>query len=289
MIRFLHLCKVKISIKQLQIMWEQVQETVSFIKEKTNFTPEYGVILGSGLGNFTEDIQIEFSLPYSEIPNFPVSTVEGHKGALVFGTIGDKKVVAMQGRFHFYEGYSMKEVTFPIRVMKYLGVQKLVVSNASGGVNPNYEVGSIVILKDQINMMPEHPLRGKNDERFGPRFLNMSEPFSNNMISVAKALAKNLKIKVQDGIYLGLQGPTFETLAEYKMVKILGADCVGMSTVPEVIVARHMDIECFGLSVITDMGNEESIESVSHDEVLEAAKKAEPNVRRLIKELILKY
>ena len=270
-------------------MWEQVQETVSFIKEKTNFTPEYGVILGSGLGNFTEDIQIEFSLPYSEIPNFPVSTVEGHKGALVFGTIGDKKVVAMQGRFHFYEGYSMKEVTFPIRVMKYLGVQKLVVSNASGGVNPNYEVGSIVILKDQINMMPEHPLRGINDERFGPRFLNMSEPFSNNMISVAKALAKNLKIKVQDGIYLGLQGPTFETLAEYKMVKILGADCVGMSTVPEVIVARHMDIECFGLSVITDLGNEESIESVSHDEVLEAAKKAEPNVRRLIKELILKY
>jgi purine-nucleoside phosphorylase len=270
-------------------MWEQVQETVSFIKEKTNFTPEYGVILGSGLGSFTDDIQIEFTLPYNEIPNFPVSTVQGHKGALVFGTIGDKKVVAMQGRFHFYEGYSMKEVTFPVRVMKYLGVEKLVVSNASGGVNPNYEVGSIVILKDQINMMPEHPLRGKNDERFGPRFLNMSEPFSNDMISIAKALAKNLKIKVQDGIYLGLQGPTFETLAEYKMVKILGADCVGMSTVPEVIVARHMDMECFGLSVITDMGNEENIESVSHDEVLEAAKKAEPNVRRLIKELILKY
>ena len=270
-------------------MWEQVQETVSFIKEKTNFTPEYGIILGSGLGSFTDDIQIEFTLPYGEIPNFPVSTVQGHKGALVFGTIGDKKVVAMQGRFHFYEGYSMKEVTFPVRVMKYLGVEKLVVSNASGGVNPNYEVGSIVILKDQINMMPEHPLRGKNDERFGPRFLNMSEPFSNNMISVAKALAKNLKIKVQDGIYLGLQGPTFETLAEYKLVKILGADCVGMSTVPEVIVARHMNMECFGLSVITDMGNEDSIESVSHDEVLEAAKKAEPNVRSLIKELILKY
>lgn len=270
-------------------MWEQVQETVSFIKEKTNFSPEYGVILGSGLGSFTNDILIEFTLPYGEIPNFPVSTVEGHRGALVFGTIGDKKVVAMQGRFHFYEGYSMKEVTFPVRVMKYLGVDKLIVSNASGGVNPNYEVGSIVLLKDQINMMPEHPLRGKNDERFGPRFLNMSEPFSNNMISVAKALAKNLKIKVQDGIYLGLQGPTFETLAEYKMVKILGADCVGMSTVPEVIVARHMDMECFGLSVITDMGNEENIETVSHEEVLEAARKAEPNVRKLIKELILKY
>lgn len=270
-------------------MWEQVQETVSFIKEKTNFTPEYGIILGSGLGSFTDDIQIEFTLPYGEIPNFPVSTVQGHKGALVFGTIGTKKVVAMQGRFHFYEGYSMKEVTFPVRVMKYLGVEKLVVSNASGGVNPNYEVGSIVILKDQINMMPEHPLRGKNDERFGPRFLNMSEPYSNKMIAKAKDLAKNLNIIVQDGIYLGLQGPTFETLAEYKMVKILGADCVGMSTVPEVIVARHMDMECFGLSVITDMGNEESIETVSHDEVLEAAKKAEPHVRRLIKELILNY
>jgi purine-nucleoside phosphorylase len=270
-------------------MWEQVQETVSFIKEKTNFTPEYGVILGSGLGSFTDDIQIEFTLPYGDIPNFPVSTVQGHKGALVFGTIGDKNVVAMQGRFHFYEGYSMKEVTFPVRVMKYLGVEKLVVSNASGGVNPNYEVGSIVILKDQINMMPEHPLRGKNDERFGPRFLNMSEPYSTKMIAVAKALAKKMNITVQDGIYLGLQGPTFETLAEYKMVKILGADCVGMSTVPEVIVARHMDLECFGLSVITDMGDEDSIESVSHDEVLEAAKKAEPNVRRLIKELILNY
>ena len=270
-------------------MWEKVQETVSFIKQKTNFTPEYGVILGSGLGSFTDDIQIEFTLPYAEVPNFPVSTVQGHKGALVFGTIGTKKVVAMQGRFHFYEGYSMKEVTFPVRVMKYLGVEKLIVSNASGGVNPNYEVGSIVILKDHINMMPEHPLRGKNDERFGPRFLNMSEPFSNTMISVAKTIAKKLNITVQDGIYLGLQGPTFETLAEYKMVKILGADCVGMSTVPEVIVARHMDMECFGLSVITDMGNEESIESVSHDEVLEAAKKAEPNVRKLIKELILNY
>lgn len=270
-------------------MWDQVQETVSFIKEKTNFIPEYGVILGSGLGSFTDDILIEFTLPYAEIPNFPVSTVEGHKGSLVFGIIGNKKIVAMQGRFHFYEGYSMKEVTFPVRVMKYLGVQKLIVSNASGGVNSNYEVGSIVILKDQINMMPEHPLRGKNDERFGPRFLNMSEPFSINMIAMAKAIAKKLHIIVQDGIYLGLQGPTFETLAEYKMVKILGADCVGMSTVPEVIVARHMNMECFGLSVITDMGNEENIDTVSHAEVLEAAKQAEPSVRILIGELIKNY
>jgi purine-nucleoside phosphorylase len=270
-------------------MWEQVQETVSYIKNKTNFIPEYGVILGSGLGSFTEDLQIAFTLPYDAIPNFPVSTVQGHKGALVFGTIGDKQVVAMQGRFHFYEGYSMKEVTFPVRVMKYLGITKLIVSNASGGVNPKYKVGSIVLIKDHINMAPEHPLRGKNDERFGPRFVNMSEPYSKNMIAKAKAIALDLNIEVHDGIYLGLQGPTFETLAEYRMVKILGADCVGMSTVPEVIVARHMTLETFGISVITDMGDEESITTISHDEVLEAANKAEPNVRRLIRELILNY
>ena len=270
-------------------MWEQVQETVSYIKERIDFTPEYGVILGSGLGSFTDEMKVEFTLPYNEIPNFPVSTVQGHKGALVFGTIGDKKVVAMQGRFHFYEGYSMTEVTFPVRVMKFLGVEKLVVSNASGGVNPSYKVGSVVMITDHINMTPEHPLRGKNDERFGPRFVNMSEPYSRKMIAKATELAKELSIEVHEGIYLGLQGPTFETLAEYKMVKILGADCVGMSTVPEVIVARHMDLETFGISVITDMGNEESIGTISHDEVLEAAKEAEPKVRSLIKELILKY
>lgn len=270
-------------------MWEEVQETVNYIKEKTNFSPEYGIILGSGLGSFTDDIKIEFTLPYSEIPNFPIVTVEGHKGALVFGTIGDKKVVAMQGRFHFYEGYDMKQVTFPVRVMKFIGVSKLIVSNASGGVNHNYHVGSIVILKDHINMMPEHPLRGKNDERFGPRFVNMSEPFSRKMILKAKELAEKLEITIHDGVYLGLQGPTFETLSEYKMVKTLGADCVGMSTVPEVIVARHMDLETFGISVITDMGNEESIDTITHEEVLEAAKEAEPKVRKLIRELILNY
>ncbi len=270
-------------------MWEQVQETVSYIKEKTNFTPEYGVILGSGLGGFTNDITIEFTLPYNEIPNFPVSTVQGHKGALVFGTIGTKKVVAMQGRFHFYEGYSMQEVTFPVRVMKYLGVEKLIVSNASGGVNPDYKVGSIVIIKDHINMMPEHPLRGKNDERFGPRFVNMSEPYSRKMIAKAKELAATLEIDVQDGVYLGLQGPTFETLAEYRMVKTVGGDCVGMSTVPEVIVARHMNMECFGISVITDMGDEHSIDTITHDEVLEAAQAAEPHVRNLIQNLITAY
>lgn len=270
-------------------MWDQVQETVNYINKISNFNPEYGVILGSGLGSFTEDIKIEFTLPYNEIPNFPVSTVQGHKGALVFGTIGTKKVVAMQGRFHYYEGYSMKEVTFPVRVLKYLGVKKLIVSNASGGVNPDYKIGEIIIIKDHINFTPEHPLRGANDERFGPRFVNMSEPYSRKMIIKAKQLAEELNIEVKDGIYLGLQGPSFETLAEYKMVKILGADCVGMSTVPEVIVARHMDLETFGVSVITDIGDEANIDSISHDEVLEAAQSAEPNVRKLIRELIINY
>jgi purine-nucleoside phosphorylase len=271
------------------IMWDKVQQTVQFIKAKNDFNPEYGIILGSGLGSFTADMEVALVLPYSEIPNFPVSTVQGHKGALVFGTIGDKKVVAMQGRFHFYEGYSMEEVTFPVRVMKYLGVTKLIVSNASGGVNPSYKVGDIVIIKDHINFAPEHPLRGKNDERFGPRFVNMSAPYSRKMISKSKALAVELGIEVKDGVYFGLQGPTFETLAEYKMVRILGADCVGMSTVPEVIVARHMDVETFGVSIITDMGNEESIDTISHNEVLEAAQNAEPKVRNLIKSLILNY
>ena len=270
-------------------MWEKVQESVNYIVEKTNFSPEYGVILGSGLGGFTDDMLVEYILPYNQIPNFPVSTVAGHKGALVFGTIGEKKVVAMQGRFHYYEGYSMKEVTFPVRVMKALGIEKLVVSNASGGVNHDYKVGSIVIIKDHINFMPEHPLRGKNEDRFGPRFVNMSEPYSRKMLTKAKEIASELNIVVEEGVYLGLQGPTFETLSEYRMVKILGADCVGMSTVPEVIVASHMGLQCFGISVITDMGNEESIDTISHQEVLEAAQKAEPKVRAIIKNLIMQY
>ena len=271
-------------------MWNKVQQTVEYIKDKTGFTPEYGIILGSGLGSFTDDISVKFTLPYNELPNFPAATVAGHNGQLVLGTIGDKKVVAMQGRFHYYEGHSMQDVTFPVRVMKYLGVEKLIVSNASGGVNQYYKVGDVIIIYDHINLMPEHPLRGTNDERFGPRFVNMSEPYSRKMINAAKQIATANQIEVKDGIYMGLQGPTFETLSEYRMVKILGADCVGMSTVPEVIVARHMGMECFGISVITDMGDtKESMGEVSHEEVLQAAKKAEPKIRRLIKELILKY
>jgi len=267
-------------------MWEKVQQTVAFIKEKTNFTPEFGVILGSGLGGFVNDIEILHKLPYSEIPNFPVSTVQGHKGNLIFGKIGEKSVVAMQGRFHYYEGYSMEEVTFPVRVMKYLGVQTLVVSNASGGVNPAYKVGEIVLIYDHINMMPEHPLRGKNDSRFGPRFVNMGEPYNKNLIRKAKQIAAEYNIEVKDGIYYGLQGPTFETLAEYKMIKTVGADCVGMSTVPEVIVARHMEMDCLGVSVISDLGSEEFMAEINHEEVLKAVKNAEPNMRKLVKEFI---
>ena len=270
-------------------MLKKIKDTIDYLEKEGTFTPEVGIILGTGLGGLVNEIEILRTIPYESSPNFPVSTVQGHKGALVFGTIGAKKVVAMQGRFHYYEGYDMKQVTFPVRVMKYLGVTKLVVSNASGGVNPNYKVGSIILINDHINMMPEHPLRGKNEERFGPRFVNMSEPYSKAMIAKVKLIAAENDIIVQDGVYMGLQGPTFETLSEYRMVKKLGADCVGMSTVPEVIVARHMELETFGISVITDMGDEDNIEDVNHNEVLKAAEKAEPYVRKLIKELILQY
>ena len=267
----------------------KINETVAYIRSQYADESTVGVVLGSGLGHFTNELQIDKEISYNEIPHFPVSTVEGHKGKLVFGKLGNKNVVVMAGRFHYYEGYDMKQVTFPVRVMKYIGVTKLIVSNASGGVNPSYKVGDIAVITDHINMMPEHPLRGHNDERFGPRFVNMSEPYSKAMNAKAFELAKELNIDLKKGIYLGLQGPTFETLAEYKMVKALGADCVGMSTVPEVIVARHMNMECFGVSVITDMGDEENIEEVNHEEVLQAAQKAEPHVRNLIKNLIAQY
>jgi purine-nucleoside phosphorylase len=270
-------------------MLSQIKESTAYIQSRTQVKPSIGIILGTGLGGLVKEIEIIDEINYEDIPNFPVSTVESHSGKLIFGRIGGKNVVAMQGRFHYYEGYDMEQVTFPVRVMKILGVTKLIVSNASGGVNPNYKIGSVILIKDHINMMPEHPLRGKNDERFGPRFLNMSEPYSKSMIQKAKEIAASSQIDVKEGVYMALQGPTFETLSEYRMVKNIGADCVGMSTVPEVIVARHMDMEVFGLSVITDMGDEENIEEVNHLEVLKAAEKAEPSVRKLIKELIIQY
>lgn len=267
-------------------MWNKVQDTVKFLQGKGVSTPDYGIILGTGLGNLVEKINIQISIPYDDIPNFPVSTVEGHSGELIFGTIGDKKVLAMRGRFHYYEGWTMEQTIFPVRVMKYLGVEKLIVSNASGGVNASFKVGDVMIITDHINMIPEHPLRGKNDERFGPRFVDMHEPYCKKMISKMEAIATKLEVKVQKGIYLALQGPTFETPAEYKMVKILGADTVGMSTVPEVIVAKHMGMTCFGISVITDLGVEGIVESVSHEEVQKVAKIAEKVVGKLVEEFV---
>ena len=267
-------------------MWNKVQETVQFLQNKGIKNPDFGIILGTGLGNLVENIIVEVRIPYNEIPNFPVSTVEGHTGELIFGKIGSKKVVAMRGRFHYYEGWSMAETVFPVRVIKYLGAEKLLVSNASGGVNPNFEVGDIMIITDHINFMPEHPLRGENEPRFGPRFVDMHEPYCKKMISKMEVIASKLAIKIHKGIYLALQGPTFETPAEYKMVKILGADAVGMSTVPEVIVAKHMGMTCFGVSVITDLGIEGIVEAVSHEEVQKVAKVAEKKVALLVAQFI---
>lgn len=267
-------------------MWNKVQETVKFLQNEGITKPDYGIILGTGLGNLVEKIAVEITIPYQDIPNFPVSTVAGHSGELIFGTIGTKKVLAMRGRFHFYEGWTMEQTIFPVRVMKYLGVENLIVSNASGGVNPGFKVGDIMIITDHINLMPQHPLHGKNDERFGPRFVDMHEAYSKKLIAKMESVAKELNIPVQKGIYLALQGPTFETPAEYKMVKILGADAVGMSTVPEVIVAKHMGMTCFGVSVITDLGVEGIVEAVSHEEVQKAAKGSEKNLGKLVEAFI---
>ena len=270
-------------------MYETILNTAEFLKKQYPHPLSIGIILGSGLGTFAQEIDIQLSIPYKDIPNFQVSTVKGHQGKIIFGTVSGKHVLAMQGRFHYYEGYNMAAVTFPVRVMKFLGINHLLVSNASGGVNPDYYVGGLVAITDHINLFPEHPLRGPNYDRLGPRFVNMSEPYSQSMTQTLLKLAKDQNIDLQTGVYLGLQGPTFETLAEYQMVKQLGADCVGMSTVPEVIVAKHMGMHCLGLSIITDMGTPEAIKNVNHQEVLLAAKTAEPKVKKLIKGFIERY
>ncbi len=270
-------------------LYDKARETADHLLDILDEIPEYGIVLGSGLGSLSEDIDIDVEIPYKSVPNFPVSTVKGHKGSLIFGWLSGKYVMAMNGRFHYYEGYNMKEVTFPERVMKLMGINKLIVSNASGGVNVNFKIGDVMIITDHIFFFPEHPLRGANDERFGPRFVNMSEPYSMEMIKVVEDYAKNNGISYQKGVYLGLQGPTFETLAEYKMVRTLGADAVGMSTVPEVIVAKHMEMEVFGISVITDLGDEEFIKNVNHQEVIKEAAKAEPVVRELVRALVERY
>lgn len=267
-------------------MLTKINEAIQYIQNQNTNVPQFGIILGTGLGALVNEVEISHTIPYEDIPNFPVSTVESHKGKLIFGKLGGKEVVVMQGRFHYYEGYSMKEVTFPVRVMKFLGIQKLFVSNASGGVNPDYEISDLMILNDHINLLPESPLRGKNPEEFGPRFPDMSEPYDLKMIAQAVEIAKANHIKYQQGVYASLTGPTLETPAEYKYVRIIGADAVGMSTVPEVIVARQMSLPCFAISVITDLGVEGKIKEVSLEDVVAAAMKAEPGMTKIISELI---
>jgi len=264
-------------------MLNLIQETSSFLKNKTQFTAEIGIILGTGLGGLVDEINISQSISYEDIPNFPISTVEGHKGKLIFGELGGKNVVAMQGRFHFYEGYSMNEVVFPVRVLKFLGIQKLIVSNASGGVNPNFEIGDIMIISDHINLFPSNPLIGPNIDELGTRFPDMSDAYDANLIAKAEAVASQLNIKIVKGVYAGLTGPTLETPAEYSYIRKIGADTVGMSTVPEVIAARHMKLTCFGVSIITDLGVPGKIVKVTHEDVQNVASKAEGILTKLIK------
>ena len=269
-------------------MLTQINEAVSFLQDKVNTKPEFGIILGTGLGGLVNEIEISHEVSYEDIPHFPVSTVESHSGKFFFGTLGCKKVVAMQGRFHFYEGYTMQEVTFPVRVLKMLGINRLFVSNASGGVNPDFEVGEIMILEDHIDFFPGNPLIGKNIDDLGPRFPDMSDVYDKDMIVKAKEVANQEGIKVSTGVYLGLTGPTLETPAEYRMIRTLGADAVGMSTVPEIIVARHMDLPCFAISIVTDLGVPGKIKKVSVADVIAVANRQEPKMTTILKELITK-
>ena len=267
-------------------MLDNIKLTSRYLKSQISSEPRIGIILGTGLGGLVNEINIELAIPYKEIPNFPVSTVEGHSGQLIFGTLGGKEIVAMQGRFHYYEGYDMGEVVFPVRVMKFLGVNTLFVSNASGGVNPNFEIGEIMIINDHINLFPTNPLIGPNMDELGPRFPDMSEPYSKRMIAKAKEIAENHNIRISEGIYAGLTGPTLETPAEYVYIRNIGSDAVGMSTVPEVIAAKHMGMECFGVSIISDLGVPGKIVKVTHEMVQDVATKAEPKMTIIISELI---
>lgn len=261
-------------------------ESVDYIKSRTKINPSLGIILGTGLGGLVKEIEIIDEIPYDQIPHFPLSTVESHSGKLIFGKLGGKDVVAMQGRFHYYEGYNMTQVTYPVRVMKLLGIEKLFVSNASGGLNPDFSVGEIMVIEDHISLFPINPLIGKNLDEFGPRFPDMSEPYDKNLIALAKEVAQDHQIKLSTGVYLGLTGPSLETPAEYKYLRTIGADAVGMSTVPEIIVARHMEIPCFAISIITDLGVPGKIKKVSLEEVIEVATRQEPKMTLILKELI---
>ncbi len=270
-------------------MLKKIKETTQFLRNKLNIIPDAAIILGTGLGNLVNEITEKQEIPYEEIPNFPLSTVEGHCGKLLTGKLGEKYVLAMQGRFHYYEGYSMQEVTFPVRVMKELGIKTLFVSNAAGGMNPHFNVGDIMVITDHINMFPEHPLRGKNYSELGPRFPDMSAPYSKRLINRAFDIAKDNGITLQQGVYVGTQGPSFETPAEYKFFRIIGGDAVGMSTVPEVIVANHAGMEVFALSVITDLGVEGQIVEVTHEDVQKAANVAQPKMTLIMKSLLNRF
>ncbi|PMC10796.1 purine-nucleoside phosphorylase [Hoylesella timonensis] len=266
-------------------MYKKIQETASWLKERMTTSPKTAIILGTGLGQLASEITDSYEFPYQDIPNFPVSTVEGHSGKLIFGKLGGKDIMAMQGRFHYYEGYDMKEVTFPERVMYELGIETLFVSNAAGGMNPSFLIGDLMIIDDHINFFPEHPLHGKNFPT-GPRFPDMHEAYDKSLRQLADDIAKEKNIRVVHGVYVGVQGPTFETPAEYAMYHRLGGDAVGMSTVPEVIVARHCGIKVFGMSIITDLGIEGKPVEVSHEEVQEAANKAQPLMTEIMREII---
>ena len=267
-------------------MLQKIQETADFLKSKIKTNPKTGIILGTGLGNLVTQITETTEIPYETIPNFPVSTVEGHSGKLIVGLLGGVEVVAMQGRFHYYEGYDMKAVTFPVRVMKALGIENLLVSNASGGVHPDFEIGDLMIITDHLNLFPEHPLRGKNFAELGPRFPDMSNAYSKELIVKAKDIAAKNNIKVVEGVYVGTTGPTFETPAEYKYFRTIGGDAVGMSTVPEVIVANHAGMKVFGMSIITDLGVPGKIVEVTHEEVQEIGNKVQPLMTLIMKELV---
>ncbi|SFQ54618.1 purine-nucleoside phosphorylase [Parafilimonas terrae] len=265
---------------------QQLNETTAFIQSKYTKQPLIGVILGSGLGNFTSGMQVECEIDYNSLPHFPVSTVAGHKGKLIFGNMNGKPVMVMAGRFHFYEGYTPQQVVYPVRVMKMLGVKTLLLSNAAGGVNTSFKVGDMMIIKDHISFFTVNPLIGRNEEALGTRFPDMSEPYNKELISKAKSVAGDLGYEVKEGVYCGVTGPTFETRSEYKLIKAVGGDAVGMSTVQEVIAAVHAGIKVFAMSIITDIGIREEDNIITHEEVLAAASEAEPKMTALFKALV---
>lgn len=268
-------------------MLQTIKESVEYLKKKIGgFEPEVGIVLGTGLGGLVKEIEVDHSIMYSSIPNFPISTLEFHSGKLIFGTLKGKRVVAMQGRLHYYEGYSMQQITFPIRVLKALGIKHLFVSNAAGSLNPAFKKGDLMIINDHINLQPESPLRGINDEDLGPRFPDMSQPYSKKLIEAGLEIAKTQGISCHQGVYVSVTGPNLETKAEYKYLRIIGGDAVGMSTVPEVIVANHMSLPVFAISVLTDEGFPEDLKPVSLSEILETATKAEPKLTQILSQLI---